>query len=192
VAAILFVTHPEVMIDPKVPVLEWPLSEQGRARMEAFASDPVLRRVRAIYTSGERKAIDGAGILASHLSVPFTVDEALGENDRSATGYIAPPEFEAVADAFFARPDETVRGWERAMDAQHRILGAVDRALSMIRTEGDVAIISHGGVGTLLLCRLKGVPINRREDQPGGGGGHVFSFDAADRRLLSGWRRIED
>ena len=31
-AAILFITHPEVVIDPKVPVPEWPLSEQGRTR----------------------------------------------------------------------------------------------------------------------------------------------------------------
>jgi hypothetical protein len=32
------------------------------------------------------------------------------ENDRSATGFLPPPEFEAVADAFFVRPLESVRG----------------------------------------------------------------------------------
>jgi hypothetical protein len=39
---------------------------------------------------------------------------------------------------------------------------------------------------------LKGVPISRGEGQPGEDGGNVFSFDGSDRRLLSGWRRIED
>jgi broad specificity phosphatase PhoE len=27
-----------------------------------------------------------------------------------------------------------------------------------------VAVVAHGGVGALLLCRLKGVPISRAED----------------------------
>jgi hypothetical protein len=42
-----------------------------------------------------------------------------------------------------------------------------------------------------LLCHLKHVNVSRAEDQPGQGGGNVFSFEAATRRLLSGWRRIE-
>jgi broad specificity phosphatase PhoE len=96
-----------------------------------------------------------------------------------------------VADTFFAYPQESVRGWERAVDAQRRIIGAVDRAIAR-SVGGDVAIVSHGGVGALLLCHLKGLPISRGEDQPGAGGGHVYAFDAASRRLLSGWRRIED
>ncbi|HET6197798.1 MAG TPA: histidine phosphatase family protein, partial [Acetobacteraceae bacterium] len=104
----------------------------------------------------------------------------------------APPEFEATAEAFFARPEESIRGWERAADAQRRIVAAVDHVLAMPRSDGDVAIVSHGGVGALLLCRLKQVPISRAEDQPGRGGGNVYSFDAATRRLVAGWRRIED
>ena len=95
-----------------------------------------------------------------------------------------------MADAFFARPDESVRGWERAVDAQRRIVEAVGGAISMA-PDGNMAIVSHGGVGALLLCHLKHVSVSRAEDQPGQGGGNVFSFEAATRRLLSGWRRIE-
>ena len=40
-------------------------------------------------------------------------------------------------------------------------------------------------------CHLKGLPISRREDQPGDGGRNVFFLDVFDRRLLSGWRRIK-
>jgi len=61
----------------------------------------------------------------------------------------------------------------------------------MAPAEGDIAIVSHGGVGALLLCHMKGAPISRAHDQPGQGGGNVFSFDVPSRRLLSGWRRIE-
>ena len=185
-----FITHPEVLIDPAVPVPDWPLSAVGVRRMRLAAGRPWLAGVRSIFTSAERKATDAAGLLAERLGISPVIIEGLGENDRSATGYLPKAEFEAVADEFFARPGQSVRGWERAADAQRRIVGAVERAVSLA-PEGDAAIVSHGGVGALLLCHLTGVPISRDADQPGGGDGHVYSFDRASRRLLSGWRRIE-
>ena len=41
----------------------------------------------------------------------------IGENDRSATGFVPAEEFEALADTFFADPHTSIRGWERAIDA---------------------------------------------------------------------------
>jgi broad specificity phosphatase PhoE len=51
-----------------------------------------------------------------------------------------------------------------------------------------VAVVAHGGVGTLLLCHLLGAPIDRRHDQPGQGS--YFRFEATTRRLAHGWRRL--
>lgn len=186
-----FITHPEVSIDAAVPVPDWPLSPVGSRRMQVAMRQPWLAAVRSVFCSAERKAMDAAAVVANHLGLRRIVVEALGENDRSATGYLPKSEFEAVADAFFAQPDDSVQGWERARDAQHRIVDAVERAISLSVADGDVAIVSHGGVGTLFLCHLKGVAISRSEDQPGEGGGNFFSFDAADRHLLSEWRPIE-
>ena len=152
----------------------------------------MVARRAGLFSSTERKARDAAVIIAEHLCLHPIVIEGLGENDRSATGYLPGPEFEAVADEFFARPEESVRGWERAADAQRRIVAAVQYAIAQAPNEGDIAIVSHGGVGALFLCHLKGVPIARTEDQPGDGGGCVYSFDTANWRLLRGWRRIED
>ena len=36
-ASLIFITHPEVVIDPARPVPEWPLNATGRARMERFS-----------------------------------------------------------------------------------------------------------------------------------------------------------
>ena len=191
-ASVHFITHPEVVIDLKMPVPDWPLSTIGIRRMRLAAERPWLAEVRSIFTSTERKAMGAAGILAGKLGIDPVAIEDLGENDRSATGYLPRTEFEAVADEFFAQPDASVRGWERAADAQRRIVRAVEQAMSVVSAEGDVAIVSHGGVGALLLCHLKGVPISRDADQPGGGGGNVYSFCKASRQLLSGWRRIEE
>ena len=186
-----FMTHPEVVIDPSVPVPDWRLSDIGTRRIAMMLTWPWVRSLRAVFSSAERKAMEVAQMMADHLSLSPVVIEGLGENDRSATGYLPREEFERAADDFFAWPEKSVRGWERAIDAQHRIVQAVDRAISLAPAAADLAIVSHGGVGALLLCHLKSVPISRSEDQPAGGGGCIYSFDVTTRRLLSGWRRIE-
>lgn len=185
-----FLTHPEVLIDPLVPIPDWPLSPRGLSRARAMLGQPWVGDIRAVFASTERKARDMAEILAGHLGLAFTSFEELGENDRSATGYLPPPEFEATADAFFAQPETSIRGWERAVDAQARIVAAVTRVLASAPA-GDLAIVAHGGVGALLLCHLKGVPIRRAEDQPGQGGGQGFRFTRDGWHLWEGWRPIE-
>ncbi len=185
--SVFFITHPEVVIDPAVPVPRWHLSDRGIARMRTLGRSPALGGVASIWASGETKAIEAAGILAGALILPVAIEPDLHENDRSATGYLPPPKFERVADAFFARPNESVRGWERAVDAQSRIVAAVERVLAAA-PPGDVAIVAHGGVGALLLCRLLDVPIAREHDQPGQGS--FFSFERASRRVLEGWAPI--
>lgn len=181
-----FITHPEVAIDPAVPVPDWGLSAEGRRRAALLAAQPWVRGLVAVFCSAERKARETADL----LGLPPRVRAAMGENDRSATGYLPAAEFEATADRFFAHPRESIRGWERAVDAQARIVGAVATALAEA-PPGEVAIVAHGGVGALLRCHLAGVAISRAEDQPPGGGGHLFAFDRATRRLLTPWRRIE-
>jgi broad specificity phosphatase PhoE len=164
-ANLIFITHPEATIDPRVPVERWRLSDQGLARMRQFTESPVVAEVASVWASTEAKAIEVAGILAARFGVGVQVADDLGENDRSATGFLPSVEFEAVADAFFAKPDESVRGWERAIDAQRRIRQAVDQILAH-HGDGDVAIVAHGAVGTLLLCSYRQQPITRKADQP--------------------------
>ncbi len=192
-ALVRFITHADVEIDPTVPVPRWPLSERGRERMHLALAQPWVEDIGAVHCSCEQKAIDGATILAAYLDLPVTRHAELGEIDRSATGYLPQPEFEAVADAFFASPLESVRGWERAIDAQARILVGVEYVLAAPRPAGDIAIVSHGAVGALLLCALAGVPISRAQDQPRDPpGGWYFTFDSETRALLHGWQRIDD
>ncbi len=185
------ITHPNVVISRDVPVPRWPLSELGKQRMRAGLKQPWVRDVTSVYCSTEQKAIDGAEILAQHLSLGFSRIEELGENDRSATGFLPPDEFERVADEFFGSPETSVRGWERAIDAQARIVGAVHRIFEMDRTAGALAIVSHGAVGTLLYCHLAGEPIARRWDQPPNGGGNFYSFTLSPPAVHSWWLAID-
>ena len=186
-----FITHPNVVVSHDVPVPRWPLSELGKKRMRAGLAQPWLRDVTAVYCSTEQKAIDGAEILAQHRSLDFSRIEDLGENDRSATGFLPPDEFERVADEFFRFPDRSVRGWERAIDAQARVVRAVEEIAAKDKTSGAIAIVSHGAVGTLLYFHLAGEPIARRRDQPPNGGGNYYRFTLSPRAAHGWWRAID-
>ncbi len=188
---LLFITHPEVVIDPNVPVPQWPLSERGIERMEAFASSSAVAQVGSVYSSDEQKAKDGARILASVRGIEPKILSELHENDRSATGFLPPDEFWPVVETFFARPEQSVRGWERSIDAQRRIATAVERIRRDEQAAGDIAIVAHGGVGALLLSRLTEQPISRRFEQPVGTGGCYLTIARATGTLVEGWRPID-
>jgi broad specificity phosphatase PhoE len=187
VASVLVVTHPEVNIDPATPVPQWGLSEVGADRMQTFAGSPAVAKLAAIWSSAETKAVEAAGILSATLSLSARVEPDLHENDRSATGYLVEAEFQKMADAFFANPEQSVRGWERAVDAQARMAAAVDRCLAA-SSPGDVAIVGHGGVSALLLCKLLGEPIARAFDQPFAG--CYWTFDRETREVTARWKPI--
>ncbi|MDO8902537.1 MAG: histidine phosphatase family protein [Phenylobacterium sp.] len=190
-ARILFVTHPEVVIDPDVPVPRWPLSAKGRARMEALAEALTGLPVRAVWSSDEQKAMDGAAILSERLRAPHQVDSRLGENDRSATGYIAPPRFWEVVAAFFAHPDDSVLGWETARDAQNRILAAMERVEGEAKP-GLTIVVSHGGVGQLLTAALQKVAIGQESKAPNpSGGGYLLLGTSPLRRVGDSWGDID-
>jgi broad specificity phosphatase PhoE len=172
-------------------VPDWSLSAVGAARMRAAVRQPWTQGIGSIFASTERKAIEAAEILAGARGLAFATMAALGENDRSATGYLPKPEFEALADRFFAHPGQSVRGWERALDAQRRIVGAFEAVLALARPDHDTAIIAHGAVGALLICALETIPISRGQDQPPGGGGNYFAIDPRTRLLRHGWVAID-
>lgn len=185
---IVFLTHAEVVIDPAVPVPDWGLSALGRDRHAHFALDPVLDGVTAVYSSAERKAVEGAEIAASRRGLVHRTVAALGENDRSATGYLPSDEFERTADRFFAFPDDSVRGWERARAAQARVVAATLTIAELDGTRGALLIVAHGAVGALLRCHLKDREITREEAQSPGGG-CWFAFDAPTGQP-GAWKRI--
>lgn len=184
----LYLSHPQVKVDPTVPVPDWSLSEVGRRRTEAFARRTGLSAFRRIVSSDEMKAKETAGILGAALGLAVEVRPAMHENDRSSTGFLPEPEFQAVANEFFAHPEVSIRGWERARDAQARIVRAIQGALG--EAPGIPAIfVGHGGVGTLLLCHLAGYAISRSHDQPPVGGGCWFRQGSTPPE---GWRAMED
>jgi broad specificity phosphatase PhoE len=85
--ACYFITHAEVDIEPDAPIEAWGLSAAGRARAQRAGA--VMRgNVRTLVSSTEQKAFDTARILSDALHIRSEVDPALGEMDRTSTGYL--------------------------------------------------------------------------------------------------------
>ena len=170
---IYFVTHPDVVIDPAIPVPQWPLTERAGAGC-GTSSTRTGCHITALYCSTEQKAIDGAAILSEPLGMPFQQVAALGENDRSATGYLPKTEFEATANAFFARPSERVRGWERAIDAQARIIEAVEHIVSTTPGAGPIGVCPMAVWGHSCSVISKACPSPGRKNSQGQRGATTF------------------
>jgi broad specificity phosphatase PhoE len=88
-------------------------------------------------------------------------------------------------------PSGTGKIWLRREDpekfksahVQARIVRAVEQIMSQALGNADIAIVGHGGTGTLLYCHFAGVPICRRFDQPPTNSGNWFGFNGASRKL---------
>lgn len=191
----LYLTHPQVRIDAAVPVPLWGLSAVGRARAEAFAGGGAVPIGAMVFSSRETKALELAELVALAAGTVVLSDHDMGENDRSSTGFLPPALFEAQADRFFAQPQQSADGWERAIDAQARIVATVRTALASVPAETPAIFCGHGAVGTLLKCRVGNRRISRAEDQGrigAAGGGNGFVFDLAAKQLLSDWTPMEE
>ena len=89
-----YLTHPQVEIDPAIPVPEWSLSAVGRDRVTALAARDGSPAHRRSSPCAERKAIETAEIPGAALGLSIEVREAMHENDRSATGVLPAAEFD--------------------------------------------------------------------------------------------------
>lgn len=142
-----------------------PLSERGRAQtVEAAAA---LGTVDAIITSDLARAAETGAILARLLGVDHVAtDPLLRERDAGPLSGLTRPEIHAtfpglLADdpaGFRPGPDghpDWPEGWESDADLLDRIevaLTAVARAVP----DGEVAVVSHGGVVYAIERRLGG------------------------------------
>ncbi|WP_299672583.1 histidine phosphatase family protein [uncultured Roseobacter sp.] len=185
-----YLTHPQVRIDPDLDIPLWSLNEVGQQRVAALAASGAMAGTTSVISSGETKAIETAKPLATALGSKMQVRALMHENDRSATGFLPPEEFEQVADAFFAEPERSVRGWETAAEAQARIVREFEACLAD-HGRGDLLLVGHGGVGTLLYCHLSGQPISREHDQGPGGGGCYFECNMDRLTPRTGWQPME-
>ena len=71
---VFFITHPEVVVDPSIPVPQWKLSPRGVARAHQMLEQDWVADIGHVVSSEERKAVDMAEVLAGHLGLNFSTE----------------------------------------------------------------------------------------------------------------------
>lgn len=183
---IFLITHPEVNIQPHEKIDEWTLSDIGIARAQSLSRELFLKKIDSIYTSTEPKAKTVAEMVTRELAMPLVEKECLVEIDRSSTGYLPFDEFMDTVRQFFSEPSKSVRGWETADDATHRIVACLD-AIVENNTGEQIALIGHGALFTLLQCHIKGIGPTIDMDQEELGS--IAEIDWGKKEVISNWRR---
>ncbi|WP_180966818.1 histidine phosphatase family protein [Cohaesibacter celericrescens] len=190
-----YLSHPQVFIEPQFPVPDWSLSALGIQRVYNLLNTQWIRDVGYVMSSPERKAMETAQPIAKQFGLDLRINAKMHENDRSSTGYLPPLAFERTVTEFMKHPNRSIRGWESAVHAQARIVEQVEVAVKHYRRlaplRGDILLVGHGGVGTLLYCHFAGLDIDRKFDQPPGGGNYI-TIDWTDQRVLHGWLPMEE
>jgi broad specificity phosphatase PhoE len=177
------VRHGRTQPDPTTAAALWRLSAAGRAETARLAAHPRWAEMAGFYASPEEKAIETARLLAEPHGQALTILPDLREVER---GSVFLADYDTAVREFFACPDETVHGWERAADAGRRVAGCLEQ-ISARAGDRPVAVVSHGLALTLGLAAL--VPL----DQPLWefwrqiGFSAVAVLDLVTRRLVQGF-----
>jgi broad specificity phosphatase PhoE len=187
---VYFITHPDVIVDPNLPIPAWSLSERGKQRVRSLLVKKWVGNIGSLYCSKEKKSIDTAEIIKEHIQVNYSIIDSLGEIDRSKTGYLPPDKHLETVKLFYAFPNISINGRERAIDAQNRIIKTVQRIVDLDFGTKEIAIISHGGIAALFLAYLSKEKIDVSFGQPDINGGCYFIFNAKTYQLISSWQSI--
>ncbi|GAB4197648.1 MAG: histidine phosphatase family protein [Roseiflexaceae bacterium] len=134
----------------------WPLSDEGRRAAGALAPRVAAYHPVALVASEEPKAIETAVIIGGQLGLPVATAPGLHEHRRGPSPWLGRAAWEAQIARLFAEPETLVFGEETATQALARFAAAVDRVLEDYPA-GNVAVVAHGTVITLLMAARAGV-----------------------------------
>jgi broad specificity phosphatase PhoE len=118
-----------------------------------FAPQIAFFQPDSFITSRENKAVQTGKLLAHALGVPIESAQDLHEHHRQGISlFNTPKEFRNAVRHFFANPEELVFGQETAAQAGDRFNSAITQLLHQ-HQHHNLAIVAHGTVMTLLICR---------------------------------------
>jgi probable phosphoglycerate mutase len=130
-----------------------PLTDLGRS--QALHAAKGIGMVDAIYASTLDRAAETAAIISSELGVgPVLADEALRERDAGEFSGLTRAEIDERFPGYLANGDRPP-GWEHDDALVERASAVLERIAAEVG-DGDVLVVTHGGVVMSLEDRLGG------------------------------------
>jgi broad specificity phosphatase PhoE len=145
---------------------------QLTSRGQRQAAEAALRfgghRVRALYASDLRRALQTAASFSGVLRLPVFADSRLRERSlgvlEGTPAVAIDPALTGLADGRVTDPDARPAGGESVRDLYQRAAGFAEE-LAAARDDddqaGDVVIVAHGGTLRVLEAYLTGVPVEQ-------------------------------
>ena len=138
--------------DPKD--VDMPLSHRGKLQAELLAKRLRVRGIAAIYSSGLKRALETAGMLARVIGAPVTEDARLREVDIAGVGPVSMHDLAEIAIAH--------GGWSHlsGTESSHAIRARMNEAVDAIvpaHPGARVAIFSHAGAINAYIASLLGL-----------------------------------
>ncbi len=190
-SCLIFLTHPEVVIDPDVPVQNWSLSDNGKNLLYKSLRRGALPQIDHVFSSPERKAMDASAIIRNHFNCDVTILDKFGELDRSSTGYLPEDQHHTISSLAFEYPGVSIQGWERVDDMKDRIIRCFHKIEASIENGATVLASGHGGSGFALYLYLQGLSNYDRKLSPPSMGS-IFSYSPAKQTIELEWTRLDD
>ncbi len=182
---LIYITHPEVIINPAIAIDEWVLSPLGWDRVEKLLALKFWQEVEKVYTSSEPKAYMIGEKVSKKYGIELEKISDLREIDRSATGIISPlSDYMQVVQLSYENIKEMAKGWESISNVMLRNSNAVE----MLKTKYNgktFVIIGHGCAGTTIKCHIKKVNPTFQEDPQKTGCYFIANLDT--NEIIQDW-----
>jgi 2,3-bisphosphoglycerate-dependent phosphoglycerate mutase len=150
------VRHAEVLLRGDVPMTAWQLSPTGEQQARDLSRSPVWSELTLIASSPESKAIATGQPIAEAAALDLRIEPDLHEVDRGVTPLVSRSEYDGLVAAHFAASEESVGGWEPAVEARRRTVECIERLASS--ASGSLCVVSHGLVLSHFLAHLRDLP----------------------------------
>ncbi len=182
---LIYITHPEVIIDTDIDIDSWQISPLGWDRVQNLLSLDFWHVVEKVYTSTEPKAYTIAEKVSKKYNIEFEKVRDLREIDRSSTGIIRPlSKYMEVVQSSYENISDQVRGWESIDSVMLRNSNVVEK-LKVKHPRETIVIIGHGCAGTTIKCYIKNIPPSFREDPQKTG--CYFMADLDGNTIINDW-----
>lgn len=143
------------------------------SRGQRQAAEAAMRfgghRVRALYASDLRRALQTAASFSGVLGLPVFADSRLRERGlgvlEGTPAVAIDPALTGLADGRVTDPDARPAGGESVRDLYQRAAGFAEELAAVhsddIDQAGDVVVVAHGGTLRVLEAYLTGVPVEQ-------------------------------
>jgi broad specificity phosphatase PhoE len=136
---LVFVRHSAPVIDHRIPVSQWKLSQQGAERLDILA--PMLEQYapHIILSSPEVKSMETARRIGDEYGLEIEIEPNLREHQLSKEDFRSNSEFHETVHKFFTKKNELVFGLETSIQSYKRFESVV--AKSCIEYQGSNLIL---------------------------------------------------